>query len=369
MLKVRNESGEPRKLSATGYIEWVLGDLRAKSAMHVTTEIDPKTAALFARNPFNSDFPDRIAFFDVDDQGTGRTVTGDRAEFLGRNGTMQSPAAMARARLSGRVGAMLDPCAAIQVTFELGPGQERQLVFRMGVGAGIDETRALVTRFRGPTASRAALESVWDYWKRTLGAVQVETPDESLNVLVNGWLLYQTLGCRFWARSGFYQSGGAFGFRDQLQDVMALIHAEARLTREHLLLCASRQFVEGDVQHWWHPPAGRGVRTRCSDDYLWLPLATCRYVFAIGDTGVLDETVPFLEGVQSIRTTSPTTTCPGRRATPRRCTSTACVPSDHGFRFGPHGLPLMGSGDWNDGMNKVGIHGKGESVWLGLLPL
>jgi len=365
VLKVRNESGEPRKLSATGYIEWVLGDLRAKSAMHVTTEIDPKTAALFARNPFNSDFPDRIAFFDVDDQGTGRTVTGDRAEFLGRNGTMQSPAAMARARLSGRVGAMLDPCAGIQVTFELGPGQERQLVFRMGVGAGIDETRALVTRFRGATASRVALESVWDYWKRTLGAVQVETPDESLNALVNGWLLYQTLGCRIWARSGFYQSGGAFGFRDQLQDVMALIHAEARLTREQLLLCASRQFVEGDVQHWWHPPAGRGVRTRCSDDYLWLPLATCRYVFAIGDTGVLDETVPFLEGRAVHPDDESYYDMPGQAGDSASLYQHCVRAVRYGFRFGPHGLPLMGSGDWNDGMNMVGIHGKGESVWLG----
>ena len=365
VLNVRNESGELRKLSATGYIEWVLGDLRAKSAMHVSTEIDPKTAALFARNPYNAEFPDRIAFFDVDDQGAGRTVTGDRAEFLGRNGTTQRPAAMARARLSGRVGAMLDPCAAIQVTFELGPGQERQLVFRMGVGAGLDETRALVTRFRGPAASRAALESVWEYWKRTLGAVQVETPDESLNVLVNGWLLYQTLSCRFWARSGFYQSGGAFGFRDQLQDVMALIHAEARLTRAHLLFCASRQFVEGDVQHWWHPPAGRGVRTRFSDDYLWLPLATCRYVFAIGDTGVLDETVPFLEGRAVHPDDESYYDLPGRAGDSASLYQHCVRALRHGFRFGSHGLPLMGSGDWNDGMNKVGIHGKGESVWLG----
>jgi cyclic beta-1,2-glucan synthetase len=363
VLNVRNESGELRKLSATGYVEWILGDLRAKSAMHVTTEIDPKTAALFARNSYNSEFPDRIAFLDVD--GAGRSVTGDRTEFLGRNGSLQRPAAMTRARLSGRVGAMLDPCAAVQVTFELAPGEERQLVFRMGVGRGVDDARALVTRFRGAAASRAALESVWEYWNRTLGTVQVETPDESLNVLVNGWLLYQTLGCRLWARSGYYQSGGAFGFRDQLQDVMALIHAEARLTRAHLLLCASRQFVEGDVQHWWHPPVGRGVRTRCSDDYLWLPLATCRYVFAIGDTGVLDEMVPFLEGRAVHPDDESYYDLPARAAESASLYQHCVRAIRHGFSFGSHGLPLIGSGDWNDGMNKVGIHGSGESVWLG----
>jgi cellobiose phosphorylase len=362
VLKVRNDSGQARRLSVTGYVEWVLGDLRPKCAMHVTTEIDAATGALVARNPYNSEFPDRVAFFDVDE--TSRTVTGDRAEFVGRNGSLQQPAAMTRARLSGRVGAALDPCAAIQVGFELAPGQERQFVFRMGVGGGIDEARAHVTRFRGAAAARTALESVWNYWKRTLGAVRVETPDESINVLANGWLVYQTLACRFWARSGYYQSGGAFGFRDQLQDVMALLHAEPPLVRAHLLLCASRQFVEGDVQHWWHPPLGRGVRTRCSDDYLWLPLATCRYVFATGDTGILDETAPFLEGRMVNPEDESYYDLPGRSRESASLYEHCVRAVRHGFRFGEHGLPLIGSGDWNDGMNMVGIHGKGESIWL-----
>jgi cyclic beta-1,2-glucan synthetase len=362
VLKVRNDSTRARRLSATGYVEWVLGDLRAKSAMHVTTEVDPTTGALFARNPFNSEFPDRIAFFDVDE--ASRSLTGDRAEFLGRNGSLQQPAAMARTRLSGRVGAALDPCAAIQVGFELAPGQERQLVFRMGVGRGIDDARALVNGSRGSAAVRRSLESVWEYWKRTLGAVQVETPDESVNVMANGWLVYQTLACRLWARSGYYQSGGAFGFRDQLQDVMALIHTEPRLVRAHLLACASRQFVEGDVQHWWHPPMGRGVRTRCSDDYLWLPLATCRYVFATGDTGVLDEMTPFLEGRAVNPEDESYYDLPGRSGESASIYEHCVRAVRHGFRFGEHGLPLIGSGDWNDGMNMVGIHGKGESVWL-----
>jgi cellobiose phosphorylase len=363
VLKVRNVSGQARRLSATGYLEWVLGDLRPKSAMHVITEVDPSSGALLARNPYNTEFAHRVAFFQVD--AVPRTLSGDRTEFLGRNGTQRNPAAMSRLRLSGKVGAGWDPCAALQVPFELAPGQEREVVFTLGAGRDADDARDLVQRFRGGAAARQALDAVWHYWNHTLGAVQVETPDQSLNVLTNGWLLYQTLGCRLWARSGFYQSGGAFGFRDQLQDVMALIYAQPHLVREHLLLCASRQFPEGDVQHWWHPPLGRGVRTHCSDDYLWLPLATCRYVLSTGDTGVLDESIHFIQG----RPINPEED--SYYDLPHRSEEAASL-YDHcvrailrGLSFGEHGLPLMGSGDWNDGMNLVGAHGKGESVWLG----
>jgi cellobiose phosphorylase len=362
-MTVKNLSDRPRRLSAFGYVEWVLGDLRPKTSMQVITEIDPKTGAIFARNPYNSEFSHATAFFDAGD--TNRTVTGDRTEFLGRNGALRSPAAMTRARLSGRVGAALDPCAAIQVPCDLAVGQEREIIFRLGAGRSSDDAGSLVRRFRTSAAARGALEKVWEYWSRTLGAVQVETPDRSVNMLANGWLLYQTLACRLWARSGFYQSGGAFGFRDQLQDVMALVYSEPRLVREHLLLCAAHQFREGDVQHWWHPPTGRGVRTRCSDDFLWLPLAACRYVLTTGDTGVLDETVRFVEG----RPLNPDED--SYYDLPHASEDTTSL-YDHcvrailnGLNRGEHGLPLMGSGDWNDGMNLVGRSGKGESVWLG----
>jgi cyclic beta-1,2-glucan synthetase len=362
VLKLRNVSGRPRRISVTGYWEWVLGDLRQNSLLHVQTEVDLKSGALLARNYYNTEFPDRIAFVDTGD--LSRTVTGDRKEFLGRNGTLAEPAALKRTRLSGKVGAGLDPCGAVQVVFDLAAEQERETRFRLGVGRNLEDVQNLVRRFRGVDASRVALEGVWSYWNRTLGAVNVDTPDPAVNVMANGWLLYQVLSCRFWGRTGFYQSGGAYGFRDQLQDVMALVHAEPALTREHLLRAASRQFREGDVQHWWHPPTGRGVRTHISDDYLWLPYVACRYVSCLGDTGVLDENISFLEA-RPVKPEEESYYDLPNRSEESATLYQHCVRAiEHGLKFGEHGLPLMGCGDWNDGMNLVGKDGRGESVWL-----
>jgi cellobiose phosphorylase len=361
-LKISNRSGRQRELSVTGYWEFVMGELRDRSLMHVVTELDPVCGALFARNPYSPEFADRVVFVYCSE--TIRTVTGDRSEFFGRNGTPANPAAMRRVRLSGRVGAGLDPCAAMQVPTSLEDEQEKEIVFILGAAGSDEQARQLVQRFRGAGNAYRALEGVWHYWSRTLGAVYFETPEPAVNFLANGWLVYQTLACRMWGRTGFYQSGGAFGFRDQLQDAMALVHSEPSLFREHLLRAAGRQFREGDVQHWWHPPVGRGVRTHFSDDFLWLPFATSRYVTTTGDTGVLEERIPFLRA-RTLRPDEEANYDLPQVSDDVGTLYEHCVRAiDNGLRFGAHGLPLMGCGDWNDGMNLVGQHGKGESVWL-----
>jgi cyclic beta-1,2-glucan synthetase len=362
VVKLRNQSQRARSLSLTGYWELVLGEWRHANLMHIVTETDPHSGALFARNAYGRECANRVVFAHVSERE--RSVSGNRTEFIGRNGSLASPAAMRRKRLSGRTGAGLDPCAAIQTRIELADGQEREIVFVFGAARNADEARQFIQRFGGRAGARQALEAVWEHWNRTLGAVNVDTPDPALNVLANGWLVYQTLSCRLWGRSGYYQSGGAYGFRDQLQDTMALIHATPWLAREQLIRCAGRQFLKGDVQHWWHPPNGQGVRTHFSDDYLWLPYATCRYVRATGDTGVLDESIHFLEGRELYAEEEAYYDQPQRSSEAASLYEHCVRAIKHGLRFGAHQLPLMGCGDWNDGMNLVGKEGKGESVWL-----
>ncbi|MGH9314634.1 MAG: GH36-type glycosyl hydrolase domain-containing protein, partial [Vicinamibacterales bacterium] len=362
-LRLRNDGPGPRRCSATLYVEWVLGDLPHRTAPHVVTFVDPATGALMARNPFRPDFGERVAYIDSD--RLERTVTGDRTEFLGRNGALAAPAALGRHALGSRTGAALDPCGAIQVPIELAPGSETDVLFQLGEADNEEMARTLIAKYCREEEVQRAFASATELWNRRLATVQVETPDAALNLLLNRWLLYQTLSCRINGRSGFYQSSGAFGFRDQLQDVLALLFADPRCVREHILGAASRQFLEGDVQHWWHPPGGQGVRTRCSDDRLWLVFATLEYGDATGDWSILDDEAPFLEG----RPLNP-----GEDEVYERpaVSSTRATLYEHCVRaltlsmeVGDHGLPLIGTGDWNDGMNMVGRGGRGESVWLG----
>ncbi len=361
-LRVKNESGRRRRLSATSYAEWVLGVLRDASAPYVVTEVDMETGAILARNNYNNEFAHRVAFADAAD--LGRSLTASRTEFIGRNGTLGSPAALRRSNLSGQSGAGLDPCAALQVNFELAPGQEREIIFLLGEGDDLDHARTLIKRYRDPREVQDAFDAVRQQWDQTLGAIEVHTPDAAMDAVVNRWLLYQTLACRVWGRSAFYQSGGAYGFRDQLQDVMALVYSAPHLAREQILRAAGRQFIEGDVQHWWHPPTGRGVRTRCSDDLHWLPFVTRFYVNVTGDEKILDEAVPFLSGRLLEAHEDEYYGMPAMTDETASLYEHCVRALDRGLEVGAHGLPLMGSGDWNDGMNRVGHQGQGESVWL-----
>ncbi len=364
-LTVHNTSRRTRHLSLTAYVEWVLGPSRSVCAPFVTSEIDPVTGAMFARNPWSAEFGSRVAFIDL--AGCQTDWTGDRREFIGRNGTLDSPVALAgMAPLSRRVGAGLDPCAALRTTLTLPPGGQMELVCFLGEAASAADAQALIAQYRA-TDLDECLAAVGRHWAATLGTVRVKTPDRAMDIMLNGWLLYQTLACRIWARSGFYQASGAYGFRDQLQDGMALVGTVPAMARQHLLRAAGRQFVEGDVQHWWLPHSGQGVRTRISDDRAWLAYVVAHYVVAAADTAVLDETIPFLEGqlLQAGEDDSfffPTISDEGGTLF-EHCARAL----DASLKVGTHGLPLIGSGDWNDGMNRVGEHGLGESVWLGWL--
>ncbi|MBA3673916.1 MAG: cyclic beta 1-2 glucan synthetase, partial [Chitinophagaceae bacterium] len=362
VIKLRNFSGRQRRVSATGYVEWVLGDLRAKYLKHTITELDERSGAILARNAYSTEFKNRVAFFDAD--GNNKTITTDRTEFLGRNGIINNPDGINRARLSGKTGAALDPCAVIQIAFELAEDEEKEIIFRLGTGTDMQNTLDIIKAAEGPEVAKEALYKVHKYWEKNLSVVQIKTPDAALNMLSNGWLNYQTLASRIWARSGFYQSGGAFGFRDQLQDVLSLMYNQPELVRSQILLCASRQFKEGDVQHWWHPPSGRGVRTTCSDDYLWLPFVTSKYINATDDKKILDEHIHFLEGRLLNAGEESYYDLPIRSNTSAGLYEHCVKAIEHALKFGEHGLPFIGSGDWNDGMDKVGTHGKGESVWL-----
>ncbi len=363
VLRLRNTTQRRRRISVTAYHELVLGVTRAQSAPFIVTERDKASGATFARNNYNNEFAGRIVFAAMNPVATSTTC--DRKAFLGRNGNAAQPAALSQAKLDDRYGAGLDPCAALQSSVELAPGESREIIVLFGESASAEAARELMARYLDSSANSAALERIVSHWDATLSNVEVRTPDAAMNLMLNRWLLYQTLVCRVWARSAFYQSGGAYGFRDQLQDVMALVYAKPQLARAQILRAAAHQFKEGDVQHWWHPPTDRGVRTHISDDLLWLCYVTSFYIRVTGDSAILAEVMPFLDAPLLAAGQDDAYLQPQISAEQGTLYDHCLRAIDRSLVTGAHGLPLMGAGDWNDGMNRVGHEGKGESVWLG----
>jgi cyclic beta-1,2-glucan synthetase len=362
-LRLRNGSSRARTLSVTYYVEWTLGESRDSSQMHVSTAWNDDAHALYARNRYHPEYGDRVAFAAISPQAS--SFDGDRGSFVGRNRSLARPAAMERARLSSRTGTGLDPCAALQTLVAIAPGETAEIVCMMGQAGSGEEARSLVLKYRSGAAMEKALEGTKAWWDELLGTVEAHTPELAADFLINRWLLYQSLGCRMWGRAATYQPGGAFGFRDQLQDAMAFLFIRPEIARKHILLAASRQFKEGDVQHWWHPPTGAGVRSRISDDLLWLPYVVSAYVRVSGDKGILEEQIPFLQAPSLAMDQRELYITPGLAAEGGTLFEHCRRALARGSTTGAHGLPLIGTGDWNDGLNLVGAEGKGESVWLG----
>src|SRR6185437_7765823 len=362
-LRLVNQGATPRHLSLTSYVEWVLGAQREHTRHQLHTRFDATSGAIFAQNVFAPDFTNRVGFSWISERVTSHTARRDH--FIGRNGDLVSPAGVTALQLSGATGAGYDPCAALRCSITLDPGETRDVVLLLGAAGSDDAARGLIGRYGSPAAAEDAIREAAEAWNTRLSVVTARTPDAEFDALMNRWSLYQALSCRMWARSALYQSSGAFGFRDQLQDAMAFVYADPEVAREHIIRSASRQFVEGDVQHWWHPQSGRGVRTKFSDDLVWLPFVIDHYVNVACDQGIFDVEVPYL----TMRELNPDEH--EIYELPKVSDEKGTI-YDHCLRAlrkasttGVHGLPLIGSGDWNDGMNRVGIEGKGESVWLG----
>ncbi|HHW32479.1 MAG TPA: glycosyl transferase [Clostridiaceae bacterium] len=361
-ISLKNTTPQEMELSLMYYVRLVMGVNTRHSSPYIITEYDAEGDVLLAYNPYNTDFSGRVAF--VASSEKQYSYTGDRGEFIGIGGSIEKPEALRREMLSRRVGAGFDPCLSTHVIVNLKPGEEKEIIFILGEAESKEKALMTAGNFKEVENARNEFNKVTNFWESVLGTVKVDTPEKSMNILLNGWLLYQVISCRLWGRSGFYQSGGAYGFRDQLQDVMALSYIMPQATRAQILLHASRQYIEGDVQHWWHMEAGKGIRTRYSDDFLWLPFVTAEYIAATEDWGILEEEIQYLES-------DPLEEEDERYEVPRISTEKGtlyqhCIKAiERGIRFGEHGIPLMGSGDWNDGMNTVGNKGRGESIWLG----
>ena len=361
LVNLKNDSDQERHLTLTYYIRPVLGVTDQTTAMHIKTSMD-ESGALLIENRYNETFPGEILFIDASIKE--RSVTGDRKEFFG-NGDLSSPEGLAYESLAGALGTGFDPCAVIQVKLTLEPNERKDIVFLLGVGNNPEEVQELTRKYHDMRNVQEALNEVIGFWKSKMGIVQVETPTVPMNLMLDGWLEYQVISCRLWGRSGFYQAGGAFGFRDQLQDALSIANLWPEISRAQILLHASHQYTQGDVQHWWHEPKGLGTRTHFSDDRLWLPYVTAEYIRITGDCHILEEAVSFIEEAELTEFEDEKCGVPWKIDESSSLYDHCLRAIDISLKFGKHGLPLMGTGDWNDGMNTVGNKGRGESVWLG----
>ncbi|MEX2308870.1 MAG: hypothetical protein WD738_14820 [Pirellulales bacterium] len=369
-LRLVNRSGLTRRLSLFSYVHWALGAKANESSTQITTTFDADHCIIWAANPHRQCYAECAAFSAVTaaNEPSCRNITFscDRAAFLGRFGDTDAPAAITtRDELDGRTGNGLDPCAAWQIAIELPPGGTFECTYLLGEAADRDTAAQLAGKYSDPEQVERALAEVKEFWRVALSAITIETPDREIDLMVNGWLMYQNISCRLWGRSAYYQPGGAFGFRDQLQDAAALIFHRPDLTRTQLLRHAAQQFDEGDVLHWWHPDTGYGLRTRFSDDLLWLPYVAAEYVQRTGDAAVLEEQLPFLTAPPLADGQQEAYLRPQSSEKSASLYEHCCRALDHGLTTSPHGLPLIGCGDWNDGFSRVGRQGRGESVWLG----
>ncbi len=362
-----NNDKKNKTLTLFYYLEWVLGVFREQSAHFTATRQNIETNIILAENSYNNEFSDLVAFCGMfSEQVSINSFTCDRMDFIGRNGSIEQPAALnLTTPLEGKTGCGLDPCAAFEIPLEIKPGETVDMYFMVGQADNEAGCVDLVTKYQKAEVIERAYREVVAFWDQKLSVIKVESPSSEMNVLLNGWLLYQDLSCRIWARSAFYQSGGAYGYRDQLQDVAALVYSDPEITRNQILLHAAHQFIEGDVLHWWHPPTGRGIRSRFSDDLLWLPYTTAYYVQKTGNYRIFDEEIPFLKARLLEEDEDEAYLLPETTTEKASLYEHCCRAIEKSLTRGIHDLPLMGSGDWNDGMNLVGNKGQGESVWLG----
>lgn len=360
-LRLANPSGKVRRVTVTYYAQWLLGALPSRSRPHVACEYDASCHAILANNAWNPEFAGQVAFLSA--SSPPHSLTGDSYDFLGHEGSTRNPAALRHWGLGGRFTPGADSCAAYQIHIDIGAGETAEAFFILGQCENRDAAKQMIAKWNDGEHVEKELKNVRESWKRRLGAVAVKTPDPAFDLMINRWLIYQTVASRMMARAGFYQAGGAFGFRDQLQDALGVLQAEPARAKERIIDAARHQFELGDALHWWHPPSGRGVRTRCSDDYIWLVYVTARYVHATGDYSILKEDIPFL--------TAPPLRANEHDRYAQFDTGASGTLFDHCsnalnrmMATGAHGLPLIGAGDWNDGMDRVGEKGLGESVWL-----